>query len=59
MRFSILNGSWVTSTTKAKGGRVRVVRFQYPQRIVGDFNVQATGQLAFRQYVSVSSTDRG
>jgi len=44
-RFSILNGSWVTSTYEGSLHE-RVKRmFQYPQRIVGDFNA-----LGFHKY---------
>jgi len=37
-RFSILNGSWVTSTRRKSGCPCQRQKFQYPQRIVGDFN---------------------
>jgi len=36
--FSILNGSWVTSTANLQTIKVVQPKFQYPQRIVGDFN---------------------
>jgi len=36
--FSILNGSWVTSTQGERDTLEPISQFQYPQRIVGDFN---------------------
>jgi len=57
--FSILNGSWVTSTGKKERKDFDEILFQYPQRIVGDFNHRAPCGGTAPAGVSVSSTDRG
>jgi len=44
--FSILNGSWVTSTRQTLAHPLHALLFQYPQRIVGDFNRRGCAQVA-------------
>ncbi len=56
--FSILNGSSTNGTSQTQSRRSRARRFQYPQRIVNQWNSRARKRTRAAANLSVSSTDR-
>jgi len=59
LAFSILIGSWGTSSSLLGILTRLLFHFQYPHRIVGDFKFRLRAGHLRREHLSVSSSDRG